>query len=1049
MRPRIFGPMRDKRRFLLGAIASVGVLGILLISTALAVHDLGLFELDRNAEDPGGAMLPDDWATLYDGGSNTGGSSDVFTGILPDITTPDDPGDQFQGGGSKDDLDISQWLWKPGEPLDKDDITNAYAAAYTVPEGAVQPDDETDVGDLIIYFGLDRFDNNGSAQVGFWFFQNEIALTDTPRGGGFEFSGVHAPGDVLVQSNFSGGGDVDRVSVFAWDPTAPRNLRLITSTTAQDCESADADDPACAIVNRENTDSPWPYTPKSGPADVFAQGAFFEGGINITRLLPATGCISTFLAETRSSTPFDARLKDLNIGEFNLCGDKRGMKFHDRNADGDRDSGEEGLSGWTINLYNDTDGDKILDAGEAATPEETTTTAADDPATPGDEAGTYEFPDLQNGDYIVCEVLQSGWNQSLPNATDTPDELADCTTESGDNSLADNGYGFTMAGADQTGNDFGNFRQGVKSGLKYNDLNANGDRDAGEPGLADWVIRAYVDSNGDGDLDADETTVAGSDSTDANGEYSISLNPGRYVVCEVLQATWTQSEPAPAGNQCGNTVAGLGDGGYAILVTSGSTDPGNEFGNFRQGTKSGLKYNDLNANGDRDAGEPGLADWVIRAYVDSNGDGDLDADETTVAGSDSTDANGEYSISLNPGRYVVCEVLQATWTQSEPAPAGNQCGDTVAGLGDGGYPILVTSGSADPGNEFGNFRQGAKSGLKYNDLNANGDREAGEPGLADWVIRAYVDSNGDGDLDAGETTVAGSDTTDANGEYLISLNPGRYVVCEVLQATWTQSEPAPAGNQCGDTVAGLGDGGYAILVTSGSTDPDNEFGNFRQGAKSGLKYNDLNANGDREAGEPGLADWVIRAYVDSNGDGDLDAGETTVAGSDTTDANGEYLISLNPGRYVVCEVLQATWTQSEPAPAGNQCGDTVAGLGDGGYPILVTSGSTDPDNEFGNFQNATISGRKFKDADADSVKDPGEIGLQGWIIHLFGPGGTHAQTMTDATGAYSFTVTPGAYVVCEQTSGKPGCRCSRSPPRARTARCRWCCSRRWATSATT
>ena len=71
------------------------------------------------------------------------------------------------------------------------------------------------------------FDNSGSAQVGFWFFQNPISLTNTPRGGGFEFSGVHAEGDILVQSNFTNGGVVDSVTVFEWDPDAPGNLALV------------------------------------------------------------------------------------------------------------------------------------------------------------------------------------------------------------------------------------------------------------------------------------------------------------------------------------------------------------------------------------------------------------------------------------------------------------------------------------------------------------------------------------------------------------------------------------------------------------------------------------------------------------------------------------------------------------------------------------------------------------------------------------------------------------------------------------------------------
>jgi hypothetical protein len=79
------------------------------------------------------------------------------------------------------------------------------------------------------------------------------------------------------------------------------------------------DDPACATVNQSSKTSPWPYTPKSGPAGSFPTSAFFEGGVNISRLIPDVGCFTGFMAETRTSTPFDARLKDFTIGAFSLC----------------------------------------------------------------------------------------------------------------------------------------------------------------------------------------------------------------------------------------------------------------------------------------------------------------------------------------------------------------------------------------------------------------------------------------------------------------------------------------------------------------------------------------------------------------------------------------------------------------------------------------------------------------------------------------------------------------------------------------------------------
>src|SRR5439155_132469 len=129
------------------------------------------------------------------------------------------------------------------------------------------------------------------------------------------------------------------------------------------------------------------------------------------------------------------------------------------------------------------------------------------------------------------------------------------------------------------------------------------------------------------------------------------LNPGKYVVCEVLQASWTQSRPS--GNTKCSAVSGLAAAGFAVTITSGSSEPNNDFGNFQQGTKSGVKFNDLNANGTKDAGDPGLNGWEIRAYTDTNGNGTLDAGETsfvskttaTVAGVD-----GSYSFSLNPGK---------------------------------------------------------------------------------------------------------------------------------------------------------------------------------------------------------------------------------------------------------------------------------------------------------------------------------------------------------------------------------------------------------------
>jgi hypothetical protein len=285
-------------------VGAVAISALLATAPAFAVHDTNTFELDRNAVDESSPQsdAPDDWDTVnLPLPTGAGGHSITHTGLLND---PTPEGSIFTTGGSKDNNDISQWKWKNASNiLDKDNITNAYAAAYNVG------------GHLVIYFGLDRIANSGSAQVGFWFLKNKITrLGDGNSGGGDGFDGVHANGDILVQSNFSQGGAVDSVSVYIW-----QNGSLQLLTTGTDCVSGSPNG-VCATVNQGDTTAPWPYTPKSGTPGVFPQGSFFEGGIDLTALGLTDACFSTFLAETRSSTPFDSVLKDF-VGprEFNTC----------------------------------------------------------------------------------------------------------------------------------------------------------------------------------------------------------------------------------------------------------------------------------------------------------------------------------------------------------------------------------------------------------------------------------------------------------------------------------------------------------------------------------------------------------------------------------------------------------------------------------------------------------------------------------------------------------------------------------------------------------
>jgi hypothetical protein len=154
-------------------------------------------------------------------------------------------------------------------------------------------------------------------------------------------------------------------------------------------------------------------------------------------------------------------------------------------------------------------------------------------------------------------------------------------------------------------------------------------------------------------------------------------------------------------------------------VSGQSLDLSWTFGNYRYGSKAGLKWKDMNQSGDRDEifGMPGVLEpvlpgWYIQLWTYDSGTGLPVSFVERVM----TDEFGEYAFEgLMPGEtYLVCEELQASWTQTFPTLATEPEGEDVAlcpAVGDGGfalgpvgYTFTVTSGAEFLNNDFGNNR---------------------------------------------------------------------------------------------------------------------------------------------------------------------------------------------------------------------------------------------------------------------------------------------------------------------------------------------------------
>ena len=106
------------------------------------------------------------------------------------------------------------------------------------------------------------------------------------------------------------------------------------------------------------------------------------------------------------------------------------------------------------------------------------------------------------------------------------------------------------------------------SGTVFNDLNQNGQRDAGEPGLAD--VGLYLDYNADGIFNAGEPGTQ----SDANGNYSFTVPAGKnFVVGQIVPSGFTATQPTGAPVVAANVNISQSTGNHAEVALA--IDPSN------------------------------------------------------------------------------------------------------------------------------------------------------------------------------------------------------------------------------------------------------------------------------------------------------------------------------------------------------------------------------------------------------------------------------------------------------------------------------------------
>ncbi|MGL4173047.1 MAG: SdrD B-like domain-containing protein [Actinomycetota bacterium] len=635
------------------------------------------------------------------------------------------------------------------------------------------------------------------------------------------------------------------VELFAADGTTPitaNGLGLPVEPISTDTDGA----------YQFNDLSPGQYVVKFTPPAAWLPSPVGAGGDSALDSDGETATSATLAAGERDDT-----LDSGFIPEPAAVGD---FVWQDRNGNGVQDSGEPGLAGVVVTLY-EADGTTPVTEDVDGNPITPITTLT---------GGTYLFANLAPGDYVVKFEPPAGWEATATGAgssTDDSDGLSVEATLTADevNLTVDSGFVFPSVSV-------GDF--------VWLDANHDGIQDDGESGLGGVTITLYeadgttpVTENGYGDP---ITPIV----TQADGKYEFTnLPPGSYVVKFTpppgdYEPTITGAGTAATdSNGLEATSGALAGGESDLTLDSGFWIPPVTIGDF--------VWLDADHNGVQDAGETGLAGVTVTLY---------EADGITPVAEDTfgnpiepvvTAADGAYEFAdLPPGQYVVKFTPPTGYepTRTGQGTPGTDSNGLTAVSG------VLASNEEDRTLDSGFWQPGSIGDVVWVDVNADGIKGLDEAGVSGVTVTLL---NADG-------VVIATAMTDDDGRYeFIGLDPGTYTVKFTPPAGYILTfagEGSDTVDSNPDQVTGIT---APIELGPGQNDPSIDAGLVPTGTINGAVFVDADRDGRKDSGEAGIKGVTIELTG-------TDIFGNTITRTTTTGADGTYRFEdLPPGEYTI------------------------------------------------------------------------------------------------------------------------------------------------------
>ncbi len=486
--------------------------------------------------------------------------------------------------------------------------------------------------------------------------------------------------------------------------------------------------------------------------------------------------------------------------------------------------------------------------------------------------------------------------------------------------------------------------RGTVTGTAYVDRNNNGTQDAGDAGIAGVTM-----------------TLTGTDFFGAAVSKVVTTDSlGRYTFTDLKESnaagyTVTQTQPAGYNDgleaRGGTVIPGSGGGPNTIttiVVRPGENDTNNNFGELG-GTITGTVFVDANNNGTQQALELGISGVTVTVTgTDAVGD----AVNVNVL----TDASGNYFFdglrASNATGYTITETQAVGYLDGLDARqgvvmVGSNATDAIS------PPIVLATGGSSANNNFGELSPSSLAGFVYNDANNDGTKQGGEAGIAGITITLT------GTDDRGAAVSVTTTTAAVTGAYTFAnLRPSNgagYTITEGATAGFldgTDTIGTPGGTAGNDVFS-------AVVLASGTSGTNNNFGELSPSSLSGFVYSDLSNFGTKDAFESGIPGVTITLTGTDDRGSAVSLTTTTAAGT------GAFAFSnlrpSNAGGYTI--------TESATPPGFTDGLDTIGTQGgtagnDILSAIVLASGTAGTANNFGESPNFGLTKTLVSTTDA-------------------------------------------------------------------------------------